>query len=386
MLTLRGPDLGRLNTILAGADGEGGLLSDLRREKGRIGIATIGKTVATVPEWVLRIRRNEAADRGLTLESIAEQVETAVAGSKATDITIRDTTYDIVLKTGAELKNKRDLLALNITPPPASGFSRPVRLSEVVLLEEQAGHLAIYREERERSLYVPIFVDKEKATLGEVAGRLQAPDGLLKKVADLHRKDGYTIALGGASEEMNKSLGYMLYAFAVAVVLVYMVMASQFESLIHPFTIMFSVPLSLIGAVAGLQLSGDSLSLTAMIGIIMLAGIVVNNAIILIDYINILRARGMVRNDAIVEAGVTRMRPIFMTTLTTVLGMGPLALGFGTGAELYKPLAVVVVGGLSLSTLLTLVFIPAVYCFADDIADLVGFVSFRLSVLAGKRS
>jgi HAE1 family hydrophobic/amphiphilic exporter-1 len=163
-----------------------------------------------------------------------------------------------------------------------------------------------------------------------------------------------------------------------------MIMASQFESLVHPFTIMFSVPLSLIGAIIGLNLSGELISLTAMIGIIMLAGIVVNNAIILIDYINILRARGQPRNEAIINAGLTRLRPILMTTLTTVLGMIPLALGLGTGAELYRPLAIVVVCGLSFSTILTLVFIPAIYCLFDDLTELAGLISFRISMLLNR--
>ena len=385
VLNVRGPDLKVLHEILIGPDGDSGIVQKMREQKAALGIATIGKTEAGVPEWVLRIKRDAAADRGLTLAAIADQVETAVAGTKATDITIRDTTYDIVLSSGATLKSKRDLLDLDIMPPAASGITAPVKLREVVALDDRKGHLAIYHEERERSLYVPIFIDKERAALGEVVGRLQAVGGVLDSAREQYRKDGYRLSLGGSSEAMDESLGYMLYAFVVAIVLVYMVMASQFESLIHPFTIMFSVPLSLIGAVLGLVISGDALSLTAMIGIIMLAGIVVNNAIILIDYINILRARGQVRNDAIVEAGITRMRPILMTTLTTVLGMAPLALGYGTGAELYKPLAVVVVGGLGFSTLLTLIFIPAVYCFADDVQDLVGFVGFRISLMFAKR-
>lgn len=183
---------------------------------------------------------------------------------------------------------------------------------------------------------------------------------------------------------MNRSQSFLFYAFLVAIVLVYMIMASQFESLVHPFTIMFTVPLSLIGAVIGLNLSGEAISLTAMIGIIMLAGIVVNNGIILVDYINILRARGQSRNEAIVEAGGARLRPILMTALTTVLGMLPLALGIGTGAELYRPLAIVIVWGLWFSTGLTLIFIPAIYCLLDDLTDLAGLISFRIGLWFGR--
>ncbi len=386
LLKVHGPELATLKQIAVGADGAGGLCGDLAQNKRALGILSVGRiSGAGVPEWVLRVRRDEAADRGLTLKEIAEQVETAVAGSEATDMTVNDQTYDIVLSAGGKLASKEDLLGLDIMPPPGSGHTGPVDLSEVVTLEAVEGPLAIFREERERTLTVPLFIDKQRTTLGEVVARLRVAGGPVEQALGAFRSEGYRVTLGGASEAMDESLGYMLYAFVVAVVLVYMVMASQFESLIHPFTIMFSVPLSLIGAVLGLKASGDPLSLTAAIGVIMLAGIVVNNAIILIDYINILRARGLPRNEAIREAGSARLRPIFMTTLTTVLGMGPLALGMGTGAELYKPLAVVVVGGLSLSTLLTLVFIPALYCLFDDVSDLLGFAFFRISVLFGKR-
>jgi len=383
MIKVRGPDLDVLREVLEGPDGDSGLQAELRKRKAEFGIATIGKSAGGIPEWILRVKRNEAADRGLTLSDIAEQVEVAVAGSKATDIVVRGSTYDIVLSSGADLSGINDLLDLDIVTP-ATG--QVWKLSDVVSFESQIGPLAIMREERERVLTVPIFVDKQNSSLGEVVAVLGAPGGPVETAIGPYEKDGYRITLGGASEAMNESLMYMVYAFAVAVVLVYMVMASQFESLIHPFTIMFSVPLSLIGAVGGLIISGDSLSLTAMIGIIMLAGIVVNNAIILIDYTNILRARGKVRNEAIIEAGLTRMRPILMTTLTTVLGMAPLALGLGTGAELYKPLAVVIVGGLSFSTVLTLIFIPTVYCFVDDVSDFFGFLSFRISMLMTRLS
>lgn len=144
-------------------------------------------------------------------------------------------------------------------------------------------------------------------------------------------------------------------------------MAIQFESLIHPLTIMFSVPVAYSGSIVGLAITNSPLSVPAFIGVIMLAGIVVNNAIVLVDYINTLRERGMDREDAIIKAGPTRLRPILMTTLTTILAMIPLALGIGEGAEAMAPMAIVVISGLTTSTLLTLLIVPVVYCLFDNL-------------------
>jgi HAE1 family hydrophobic/amphiphilic exporter-1 len=147
----------------------------------------------------------------------------------------------------------------------------------------------------------------------------------------------------------------------LAVFLVYLVMASQFESFLHPFVILFTIPLALIGAVFALWITGSTISVVVFIGLILLAGIVVNNAIVLIDLINQMRNRGMQKLEAILEGGRSRLRPILMTTLTTVLGLLPLALGFGEGAEVRSPMAITVIGGLTVSTMLTLIVIPVVY-------------------------
>ncbi|MDF1811116.1 MAG: efflux RND transporter permease subunit [Verrucomicrobiales bacterium] len=383
LLKVSGRDLNVIREILAGTDGDGGLLGALMEQRDAFGIAGISRIPKGVPERILKVKRDAAADRGLTLVDIADQVEVALSGKKATDIEIRNTTFDIILSSSAKVSSEADILNLDIVSPSTGLIWK---LGDVASLEAQLGAQQIDRIDRERVIMVPIFIDKESIPLAEVVKKLGQPGGIVEQAIAPYRDAGYRVSIGGASEAMNESLKYLLYAFIVAVVLVYMIMASQFESLIHPFTIMFAVPLSLIGAVIGLNLSGELVSLTAMIGIIMLAGIVVNNAIILIDYINILRARGQSRNEAIINAGLTRLRPILMTTFTTVLGMFPLALGYGTGAELYRPLAVVVVCGLSFSTLLTLVFIPAIYCFLDDVTDLLGFISFRITTLYTRRS
>jgi HAE1 family hydrophobic/amphiphilic exporter-1 len=156
-----------------------------------------------------------------------------------------------------------------------------------------------------------------------------------------------------------------MFALGLAVFLVYLVMASQFESLVQPFIILFTVPLGLAGVIISLAVTRTSVSVVALLGVIVLAGIVVNNAIVLLDYANQLRREGVSKRDAIVQAGSVRLRPIVMTTLTTVLGLAPMAIGVGEGAEIRTPMAVAVMGGLALSTLLTLVLIPVVYEWAD---------------------
>ncbi|MGB5689708.1 MAG: efflux RND transporter permease subunit, partial [Woeseiaceae bacterium] len=171
--------------------------------------------------------------------------------------------------------------------------------------------------------------------------------------------------VSGQSEEMDESFKSMRFALILAIFLVYLVMASQFESLIHPFVILFTIPLALVGAVLALYITGTTVNIVALIGVIMLAGIVVNNAIVLVDLINQLRAQGVERVEAIMEAGSARLRPILMTSLTTALGLLPMAMGFGEGSEVRTPMAITVIGGLVVSTLLTLVVIPVVYSLMD---------------------
>ena len=188
--------------------------------------------------------------------------------------------------------------------------------------------------------------------------------------------NGITAMVSGQSEEMQSSFRSMQFALALAIFLVYLVMASTFESLIHPFVILFTIPLALVGAVLALFITGTTINIVALIGVIMLAGIVVNNAIVLVDLINQLRAQGQECFDAIMEAGSARLRPILMTSLTTALGLLPMAVGFGDGSEVRAPMAITVIGGLLVSTFLTLIVIPVVYSLLDRkqwpaIADIV---------------
>ena len=172
---------------------------------------------------------------------------------------------------------------------------------------------------------------------------------------------GMVPEITGQNKEWNNSKESLYLALALSIFLVYVIMAAQFESLLHPFIIMFSIPLAFVGTIAGLYVLNISLSIVVFLGMIMLAGIVVNNAIVLVDYINTLRLRGIELREAIVEAGMVRLRPILMTTATTVLGLIPMSLGFGDGAEIRTPMAIAVIAGLLCSTFLTLVIIPSMY-------------------------
>jgi HAE1 family hydrophobic/amphiphilic exporter-1 len=184
-------------------------------------------------------------------------------------------------------------------------------------------------------------------------------------LAEANLPAGVTGSVSGQSEEMQQSFRSLTLAFALAVFLVYLVMASQFESLLHPLVILFTIPMGLIGAAWGLFATGATLNAVALIGIIMLAGIVVNNAIVLIDAINQARERGVEKLDAILEAGRTRLRPIMITSVSTVLGLLPMAIGIGEGAEIRRPMAITVIGGIVVATFLTLVVIPVLYAVLD---------------------
>jgi len=175
--------------------------------------------------------------------------------------------------------------------------------------------------------------------------------------------------IGGQGEELNASVKSLLFAFGLAIFLVYLVMASQFESLLHPFVILFTIPLAMVGAVLALLLTGSTLSVVVFIGLILLVGLVTKNAIILIDKVNQLREAGIAKREALVEGARSRLRPIAMTTLCTLFGFLPLALAFGEGAEVRSPMAITVIGGLLMSTLLTLVVIPVVYDLLDRRSD-----------------
>lgn len=306
------------------------------------------------PEIQIVFDQERAAKLGLAVRDIANRVVANVRGEVATRYTWRDKKIDVLVRSVDPLASSvQEIRNLIVNP----GSDRPVTLSAVATVSISQGPAEIRRVAQERVAVVTANLSygdlgAAAAEAGAIIGRIPMPDGI-------------TAIVSGQSEEMQASFESMKFALILAIFLVYLVMASQFESLIHPFVILFTIPLALVGAVLALFITGTTINIVALIGVIMLAGIVVNNAIVLVDLINQLRAQGSERHEAIMEAGAARLRPILMTSLTTALGLLPMALGFGEGSEVRTPMAITVIGGLTVSTLLTLVVIPVVYSLMD---------------------
>jgi len=306
------------------------------------------------PEIQIVFDQERAAKLGLSVREIANRVVANVRGELATRYTWRDKKIDVLVRSVDTHQSSIDEIRSLIVNPTSA---RPVTLDAVATVTVSQGPSEIRRIAQERVAIITAnlaYGDLGAAALeaGDIVSRIPMPNGI-------------TALVSGQSEEMEASFESMQFALALAVFLVYLVMASQFESLIHPFVILFTIPLALVGAVLALFITGTTVNIVAFIGVIMLAGIVVNNAIVLVDLINQLRAQGKDQYDAIIEAGNARLRPILMTSLTTALGLLPMAMGFGEGSEVRTPMAITVIGGLVVSTLLTLLVIPVVYSLMD---------------------
>lgn len=311
------------------------------------------------PELVINVDREKATMYGLTTAQIAQTVNSALSGSVATKYKVGGDEIDVVIKSDEKLVDDISKVQDLLIPSPTGAF---ITLEDVANVEKSTGPVTIVRDNQARQVTVTGTVVGRD--IGTVNREIQ------QKLSELHLPEGYSVKMGGEQEQMMESFGDLILVFLLAVALVYMVMAAQFESLKQPFVIMFTVPLALIGVVFALLLTGHHINMTSLIGVIILAGIVVNNAIVLIDFINQLREKGIARNEAIIKAGPARLRPILMTTLTTVLGLIPLSLGLGEGGELAAPMGTAVIGGLTISTLLTLIVIPVVYTIFEDWGDI----------------
>ena len=306
------------------------------------------------PELQIVFDRERLSTLNYTVAELGAVIRSKVQGDIATDIVREDRNIEVRLRTDEGYRDSvRDLRNLNIRQSGAT----PLPLSAVAEVVETEGPAEIRRSDGARvALIEANIVGRD---LGSVSDDIQA-------ILDTTRFPvGFDYSVGGQRQEMERSFDSMRLAILLAVFMVYLVMASQFESLLHPFVILFAVPFSIIGAIGILYLTSTPVSIVVLIGGILLAGIVVNNAIILIDYTNRLRRAGKAKVDALREACLVRLRPILMTTSTTVLGLLPMALGLGEGAELRTPMALTVVGGLLTSTLLTLIVIPALYLLLD---------------------
>jgi HAE1 family hydrophobic/amphiphilic exporter-1 len=306
------------------------------------------------PEIRIVFDRDRIARLGLDLGTISETLRNKVRGDVATRFREYDRQIDIRVRSYDPATSRlRDVE--NLVVGHVDGI--PITLPNVAEIQAERGPSQIERRSQQRAAVVSANIAGRD--LGSVSREIEAA------LREVPLPATFSAVLSGQNKELQSSFSGLFFAIALAVFLVYLVMASQFESLVHPFLIMFTVPLALIGVLVTLALAGQRLSVVVLLGCIVLAGIVVNNGIVLIDYINQLRRRGMPRDEAITTAGHTRLRPIVMTTLTTVLALLPMAMGLGEGAEIRTPMAFTVIGGLLVSTLLTLVVIPVLYSLVD---------------------
>lgn len=310
------------------------------------------------PEIQIRFDQERAGALGLTTRQIADVVVKKVRGDVATRYSFRDRKIDVLVRAQEGDRASVDSIRRLIVNP---GSSRPVTLDAVAEVVATNGPSEIHRADQTR--------------VAVVSANLRDIDlgGAVREVQDMVAKDplgaGVGMHIGGQGEELAESARSLIFAFGLAIFLVYLVMASQFESLLHPFVILFTIPLALVGAILALMLTGKPISVVVFIGLILLVGLVTKNAIILIDKVNQLRESGVPKQQALVEGARSRLRPIIMTTLCTLFGFLPLAVAMGEGAEVRAPMAITVIGGLLVSTLLTLIVIPVVYDLLDRRGD-----------------
>lgn len=353
--SVRGPDVDELDRLsrelvqrMAGIRGLQDVETSLEKSK---------------PELRVEFDRDRAGDLGLNVAPVAMTLRAALTGDVAT--TIEDAagdSHDVRVRLRADQRRYADdLLALRVPTDKddANGDKILVPLGEVARAVPASGPSTIRRMDLQRE--VRLSGANAGRSLAEVAADIEAAAAAMKL------PPGYDVRPVGDSEELKKMFSNMLQTLALAIIFIYLILASQFGSFFHPFAIMLSLPLSLVGVAVALLATGDSLNIMSMIGLIMLMGLVTKNAILLVDFTNQARAKGTPRDEALVKAGSTRLRPIVMTTLAMIFGMLPLAFAIGAGAELRAPMARAVIGGLVTSTLLTLVVVPVVYTYLDGL-------------------
>lgn len=316
------------------------------------------------PELRLVMDRERISLVGLNTNQVATAVANSVKGSVATTFVDQGIEFEVLVELDQRDKSQStDLEDIQIQTP--GGVWMP--LKNLARIERYSGPTNVMRINQERVTEIETeLVDIDLKTASAEARQM---------LDTIEWPDGYRYELAGSAEEQAESFNFLMFAFAIAGILTYMVMASQFESLVEPFIIIFTIPLALSGVLIALAITGTSISVTSMVGLILLSGIVVNNGIVMIDYIKILQARGLERHKAIVEGATRRLRPILMTALTTILSMVPLALELGSGSETWSPMARTVIGGLTMSTILMLFVVPSIYLLINRSVEKMGFDS-----------
>ena len=306
------------------------------------------------PEIQIIFDQERAAQLGITVREFADRVVSSVRGNVATRYKLREKKIDVLVRSVDTRASSVDEIRSLIVNP---GSNRPLPLSAVADVVVATGPAEIRRTRQQRVAIVT--ANLSSGDLGSAVAELEAI------VAGVEMAVGTTAAVSGQSDDMRDSFRSLQFTLLLAVFLVYLVMASQFESLLHPFVILLTIPLALVGSVWAMFLTGTTVNVVAYIGLIMLAGIVVNQSIVLIDAVNQARERGLTKHQAIMEAGRLRLRPIVITKLTTILGLLPMALGLGEGAEIRQPMAITVIGGVAVASFFTLLVIPVVYSLLD---------------------
>ena len=305
------------------------------------------------PETRIIVDKNKAMEYGLTTvqiyQTIANEIKT---DTSSTILTIGRNDYPVIVSSGDSL-TKNELKNLTITGTK-DNEKVEVKISSIVSISDDESLSSISRENQSRYMTVTATIDSDY-NVGLVGKDVKA------KLDNYKVKDGYSIEIGGEMETISDAMGDLVLMITLAVVFVYLVMVAQFQSLLSPFIVMFTIPLAFTGGLLALLITGNDLSVVSMLGFLVLSGVVVNNGIVFVDYVNQLRATGMSKKEAIIETGRSRIRPILMTALTTILAMSTMALSNGMGAEMTQGLAIVSIGGLAYSTILTLVVIPILY-------------------------
>ena len=341
------------------SDERAALVPNARRVReavaGAPGLADVSSSAeAGSPEIRVQFAADRLASMGLSVDAASNALRSKLRGEVATRLDEGDRRIDVVVRGADDLRSRTSAVPSLIVH---AADARPVPLRALGSAEVSEGPAELRRVGQRPAVVISANLDG--------ADLESATAAIENRVAGLGLPPGVTTRFSGQREEMERSFRSLALAIGLAIFLVYFVMASQFESLLHPFLILFTIPLGAVGVVLALLLTGAAVSVIVLIGVVMLAGIVVKNAIVLLDCINRLRASGMEKTEAIVAAGRMRLRPILMTTLTTVLGLTPMALGLGAGAEIRSPMAVTVIGGLLVSTALTLIVIPTAYSVFD---------------------
>jgi len=311
------------------------------------------------PEWQIRINREEASRMGLPVAVVASAIQSSTLGKVATRFRSGGDEVDIRVRLREkDCQTIEDIAKIPIVTP----LGKTIYLRQIADIVPGVGPIQIMRENQTRK--VSVVANTAGRALGDIIRDIRKRIDPLKR----YLPPGYFIEIGGQYEQMKEMIKWVIYAFALAILMVYMIMAAEFESFTHPFAIMFTIPLAIIGVFFSLLITGRTISLPALMGFIMLAGIAVNNGIVMVDYINQLRRRGMEVHQAVVEAAATRLRPILITALTTIFAMIPMALSTSEGAEMRSPMAITVIGGLFTTTFLTLFVVPAIYSLVDRIS------------------